>query len=147
MDWSQVLKLLNGLAQPVLAFFTLGLVFATILLWRSTKRYADATERLVEATKLSMEATKDMAQSTYLSAETAERLLRVEHWNLVKILRQQVTHDGQSADLRSALYCGTSRVADLTDTQKDDWDTLVAEVERAYRSLPAKLVDDILLQN
>ncbi len=52
MDWSKILEILNGLAQPVLTFFTVGLVGATMLLYRSTRRYSKATERLVKLEQL-----------------------------------------------------------------------------------------------
>jgi hypothetical protein len=61
MCWSQIAQILNQITQPLLAFFTIGLVIATILLYLSTRRYAKATENLVEITKSYSEATKQMA--------------------------------------------------------------------------------------
>ena len=66
MDSSQIVTLLSNIALPIL---TGGLVWATIALWRSTSRYADAT--------------KEMAQSTEEYTRISEKLLKMERLNLL----------------------------------------------------------------
>lgn len=48
MDWCRIVEILNALAQPVLAVFSVALFWATVALGRSTKRYAKAAEELAE---------------------------------------------------------------------------------------------------
>lgn len=48
MDWCRIVEILNALAQPVLAVFSVALFWATVALGRSTKRYAKAGEELAE---------------------------------------------------------------------------------------------------
>ena len=52
MNWSQMLSLSF---QGVLALFTIGLVIITWGLWRSTKRYVDATKEMADSMKRNTE--------------------------------------------------------------------------------------------
>ena len=71
MDWSQVPNI-------VLAVFTVVLAGATIALWRSTRRYANATDKLVDVTERYTEATDKMAQSMEHSAENSLKSERIK---------------------------------------------------------------------
>ena len=51
--WCQIVDILNTLASPVLAVFTIVLAIATVKLYLSTKRYADATDKMARVTERS----------------------------------------------------------------------------------------------
>jgi hypothetical protein len=59
--WDEIISLIF---QGVLAFFTIGFTVATVMHYRSTYRYAQATEKLVEVTKQYTISTESMAQNT-----------------------------------------------------------------------------------
>ena len=121
MDLSQIVTLVSDI---VLAVFSGGLLIATVCLWRSTRRYANATEALSEATKLSTEATKEVAQSTKNYTMISERLLEMERLNFADRLFH---HFRPTADHR---YYANHFTVDET------------EVFDAYAVLARKVVDE-----
>jgi hypothetical protein len=99
------MEILNQLAQPVLAFFTIGLVIATIFLWRSTRRYADFTERMSKT----MEGQKDISErQTGIMEEQS------------KIMASQAEVSNEEARWIRFLWLGEQYFNVIEDLQKSD---------------------------
>ena len=121
MDWSQIVTLVSSIG---LAIFTGGLVFATICLWHSTKRYADATDR---------------------STEVSERLLRIERLNFVhELFRQSFPSrvEGPAGTTARYIFMGIAD-GDSDDTRKEKEDMLCMRLISAYGRLAKEVLEDV----
>ena len=117
MDWYRAIEILNQLSQPVLAFFTIGLVFATILLWRSTKRYAKSTEQMSKT----MEGQKDIIERQTAIME-----------DQTKIMASQSNISDKEARWGRFVWLGEKYVNGIVDLQKSNYekneDTVLIEL-------------------
>jgi hypothetical protein len=125
MDFSIVS--ISGIALP---FFTGGLVFATVCLWRSTNCYAKATEHY---------------------AEVPGKLLRTEQWNVAyNLLLDVLTGDQRSAKMKEqylqAIF-GVGRTEKLDEAQKRKWIDFRYNIRDAHGRLSQELLDDVLQQD
>lgn len=103
--------------QASLILFTAGLVFATILLWRCTKRYANATDKL----------------------------LRAQQLRFIDALYYRVTDTGNDRHARALVGVEEGRdVHQFIDAEKEKWDDLCEKSWRAYRWMTESLLNDIV---
>ena len=102
MDWSQIVSLSF---QGVLAIFTGGLVFATVCLWRSTKRYADATDKL----------------------------LRSQQLHFVDALYYRINNSHTDRHARALVDVEEGRdIQQFTNVEKEKWEELCEKTAKAY---------------
>jgi len=118
----EILEILNQLAQPVLAFFTIGLVVATILLWRSTKRYAKATENLLAVTKGYADSTEQMSKTMESQKDISARQTTIME-DQTKIMANQAKISDEEARDR--------RILRLRKMVSDAEETLRKELEKS----------------
>ena len=117
----EVIEILNQLAQHVLAFFTIGLVVATILLWCSTRRYAKATENLLEVTKGYADSSKQMSKTMEGQKDISARQTTIME-DQTKIMTNQLKISDEESRLTRGLRYGEIYLEIVENLKKSNFE-------------------------